>query len=195
MAVTAAAAPTQDAEVAALHRELYEVLQQVSAGWLHSLLPWCQNRDCTLQVAPQFEAANCAQDIRCSGLVLRLERTAPLLGQQPVISPVCCIADVALGFVPCQVVKLEREKAAAEADKLALGQRLEREWETREAAEAAVMSAAEAAARANARECAALQEALDKVQSAPLARVNFGLRTTSGAGIGPATSQGASVRV
>ena len=63
------------------------------------------------------------------------------------------------------MVKLEREKAAAEADKLALGQRLEREWEAREAAEAAVLSAAEAAARASARECAALQEALDQVQA------------------------------
>ena len=69
--------------------------------------------------------------------------------------------------MPLQVVKLEREKAAAEADKLALGQRLEREWEAREAAEAAVLSAAEAAARADARERAALQEALDKVRPCP----------------------------
>ncbi len=66
-----------------------------------------------------------------------------------------------------QVVKLEREKAAAEADKLALGQRLEHEWEAREAAEAAVLSAAEAAARASSRECAALQEALEQVQPSP----------------------------
>ena len=72
-------------------------------------------------------------------------------------------------IMPCsdcrQMVKLERTKAAVEADKLAFGQRLEQEWETREAAEAAVLSAAEAAARAAARDFTALQEALDKVHS------------------------------
>lgn len=69
-----------------------------------------------------------------------------------------------LVLFPAQVAELERQKAAAEADKLALGQRLEREWEARDAAEAALRSAADAAARAAASDRAALQEALEKVQ-------------------------------
>lgn len=69
-----------------------------------------------------------------------------------------------------EVAELERQKAAAEADKLALGQRLEREWEARDAAEAALRSAAEAAVRAAARDRAALHDALEKVHSCTLRR-------------------------
>ena len=75
--------------------------------------------------------------------------------------PGCPISPWCAGF---QVAELEREKAAAEADKLALGQRLEREWEDRDAAEATARSGAEAAARSAARDRAALQEALEKVR-------------------------------
>ena len=63
------------------------------------------------------------------------------------------------------MIKLEREKAAAEADRMALGQRLEQEWEAREAAEAAAHDAAAAVAHAAAHERDALQEGLDKVST------------------------------
>ncbi len=64
-----------------------------------------------------------------------------------------------------QVVKLEREKAAVEADRMALGQRLEREWEAREASDAAARDAAAAAAHAAAHERDALQDALNNVRT------------------------------
>ena len=53
---------------------------------------------------------------------------------------------------------------------MALGQRLEREWEMRDAAEASLRSAAEAAARAAARDHSALQDAFNKVH--PCAECN-----------------------